>query len=363
MKRIIWIIILGLFVFVLVACGGAKPKSVEGMISLGDEIEGMKFISEEEYDLDRSIVAYCGWEPIEVTEEVIDNITYRTLYYECAAPPGEAFFFGGCVGLTEGFNTEDMDADWGKQKTEITFDDQGVNFSSFGSLDLITWDGKPGRSWNVTVENITPGTHTIYCRRDLNERIVETHWVITVPIDMEALSTLSSEVTPGLHPFTSEKADLNYFIYIPEGYGSDPQEQWPLILSLHGLEKGAMNSMDVLGNILLEPPENQDDFPFIILSPQGTQEYTEYEIWATDETISALMTLLDEIQATIAVDPNHIYLTGDSAGGNGTWVNGLRHPDRFAALVPVAGYYGYPFAVPENICDLKDVPVWAFHGA
>ena len=27
------------------------------------------------------------------------------------------------------------------------------------------------------------------------------------------------------------------------------------------------------------------------------------------------------------------------------------------------GYYGWPFTVPENICDLKDVPVWAFHGA
>ena len=22
-----------------------------------------------------------------------------------------------------------------------------------------------------------------------------------------------------------------------------------------------------------------------------------------------------------------------------------------------------PFEVPDNICDLKDVPVWAFHGA
>jgi len=44
-------------------------------------------------------------------------------------------------------------------------------------------------------------------------------------------------------------------------------------------------------------------------------------------------------------------------------VIGLRHPDRFAALVPVMGYYVWPFEVPENICDLVEVPVWAFHGA
>ena len=49
-------------------------------------------------------------------------------------------------------------------------------------------------------------------------------------------------------------------------------------------------------------------------------------------------------------------------GGNGVWQLGLRHPELFAALAPVAGYASYPFAVPDNICDLKDVPVWAFHG-
>ena len=27
------------------------------------------------------------------------------------------------------------------------------------------------------------------------------------------------------------------------------------------------------------------------------------------------------------------------------------------------GYFGWPASVPENICDLKDVPVRAFHGA
>ena len=121
--------------------------------------------------------------------------------------------------------------------------------------------------------------------------------------------------------------------------------------------------MDVLENIILKPPDNLENFPFIIVSPQGTNEYSEYQIWEADEMISAVITLLDEVQATIAVDTNRIYLTGDSSGGNGAWVNGLRNPERFAALVPVMGYYGWPITVPENICDLKDVPVWAFHGA
>ena len=46
-------------------------------------------------------------------------------------------------------------------------------------------------------------------------------------------------------------------------------------------------------------------------------------------------------------------------GGNGVWTIGLRYPDYFAALAPVAGYFGWPPEVPENICE---GPVWAFHG-
>jgi predicted peptidase len=78
--------------------------------------------------------------------------------------------------------------------------------------------------------------------------------------------------------------------------------------------------------------------------------------------ITPLITLVEEIQSSYSVDPKRIYLTGSGMGGNGVWAIGLRHPEVFAALAPLDGYLNYPFAVPENICDLKDVPVWAFHG-
>ena len=69
------------------------------------------------------------------------------------------------------------------------------------------------------------------------------------------------------------------------------------------------------------------------------------------------------MQANLSIDPGRIYLTGTSLGGGGAWEIGLQYPGHYAALVPVAGYYGYPFEVPENICDLKDIPIWAFHGS
>jgi predicted peptidase len=104
------------------------------------------------------------------------------------------------------------------------------------------------------------------------------------------------------------------------------------------------------------------DFPFIVVIPQLT-EAEDY--WTEEEVVASLFLILEEVQENYAVDSEKIYLTGVSLGGNGVWEIGLRYPGRFAALVPVAGFYGDTASVevPENICDLKDVPVWAFHGA
>lgn len=95
------------------------------------------------------------------------------------------------------------------------------------------------------------------------------------------------------------------------------------------------------------------------MSPLGDGEY---EFWNKDEMINPLFTLLEEIQSHYSVDNKRIYLTGNDMGGNGVWEIGLRYPEYFAALAPISGYFSWPPEVPENICDLKDVPIWAFHG-
>jgi predicted peptidase len=79
--------------------------------------------------------------------------------------------------------------------------------------------------------------------------------------------------------------------------------------------------------------------------------------------IDPLNALLDQIQGEYSIDPFRVYLTGLSMGGFGAWEFALRYPTRFAAIVPVSGGYREgSHVVPENICDLKDVPIWVFHG-
>jgi len=96
----------------------------------------------------------------------------------------------------------------------------------------------------------------------------------------------------------------------------DTEQKLPVLVFLHGLDKVHPN-MDVLKEeyplIVLE---DQEEFPFIVVAPKGEGEY---EFWATDEMVSAVMMLLDEIQTVVPVDSSRIYLRGLTQGGTEPW--------------------------------------------
>jgi predicted peptidase len=70
---------------------------------------------------------------------------------------------------------------------------------------------------------------------------------------------------------------------------------------------------------------------------------------------------LDSILPEHPIDRDRVILTGFSMGGFGTCEWAYRNPDRFAAIVPVAGA-----VVPEgkkNPCALSTLPMWIIAGA
>jgi len=124
----------------------------------------------------------------------------------------------------------------------------------------------------------------------------------------------------------------------------------PLVLFLHGSgERG--NDLDKVRRH--GPPRLVDEgkrFPFIILCPQCPKGQT----WSAIR----LGVLLDQVTDTWRVDLARVYVTGLSMGGYGTWRLAMHWPERFAAIVPICGGGSTRMAG-----RLKDLPVWAFHGA
>jgi len=140
-----------------------------------------------------------------------------------------------------------------------------------------------------------------------------------------------------------------YLADLPQGYAADPGKRWPLILFLHsGMEKG--KDLRLVREIGLAGIIAQGkQLPAIVISPQCPW----YEEWSAQ----ALSQLLDDVSAKYRVDPDRVYLTGISMGGDVTWGLALAHPERFAAVIPIAGE-----SDPADAARIKDIPIWAFEG-
>lgn len=150
----------------------------------------------------------------------------------------------------------------------------------------------------------------------------------------------------------------DYLLFLPADYAPGSGKTWPLIFFLHGAgERGS----DVWMVTKHGPPKvdtKTPNFPFIVVSPQCP----DGRIWSND----LLLALLDDVEKRYAVDLHRVYLTGLSMGGYGTWSLGLSHPERFAAMAPLAG--GGDFITPYLVgmtqkSELLSLPIWAFHGA
>lgn len=144
---------------------------------------------------------------------------------------------------------------------------------------------------------------------------------------------------------------LNYLLFLPKDYGTDQDKKWPLILFLHGAGERGDDLKLVKIHGIPKIVEQQEDFPFIAVSPQCPK----FSWWPME--IEALNALLDDIIAKYSVDKDRLYLTGLSMGGYGAWALATAHPDRFAAIAPICGG-----GDPEKACVLKNVPAWIFHG-
>ena len=179
------------------------------------------------------------------------------------------------------------------------------------------------------------------------------------PLIPKGYPPISAAANTGQHAYTSPRSQLDFLLYLPSEYGQELGRRWPLLVFLHGEHVKGTNLDLVRYEPLPKELEAKADFPFIVLSPLGDGEY---DFWSRAELMGQVIGLVDEIQTLFSVDAEQISMIGDGMGGNGVWAIGLSHPTYFAALAPIGGYYGYPFEVPDNICDLKDVPVWAFHG-
>jgi len=150
-----------------------------------------------------------------------------------------------------------------------------------------------------------------------------------------------------------------YCVYVPPEY--TPAKPWPVILFLHGSgERGTDGFLQTDVGIGRALRRNRRLIPAIVVMPQCHPDQS----WVGPMGEIALR-CLEDASRDYHLDPERLYLTGLSMGGQGVWHLAANLPHRFAALVVICGFaeMGESTGLAGKLADrLTDVPIWCFHG-
>jgi predicted peptidase len=203
----------------------------------------------------------------------------------------------------------------------------------------------------------------------------------------EGEATVSAEVL-ALYEAREFKG-VKYRLLKPIDLAKNPDQKYPMILSLHGA--GGIGN-DNVRNLrewcaVMAREEWRRKHPSFVVAPQTfgfwrtpamSEHYSDENIakmskdW--QDTISGhrkrlqdpqganvdrVFLLLDELPKEFPIDTDRVYVIGHSGGGFGTWTAVADQPKRFAAAITSAGWLGPWF----DANAVKDVPIWSFQGS
>lgn len=160
---------------------------------------------------------------------------------------------------------------------------------------------------------------------------------------------------------TSGSYSIPYTVYLPSIDG--PVAGLPITLFLHGSGQrgndGQAQLTEGIGPAFTKHPER---FNTIIVLPQCPSDMNWSDHMNPQDLSSPLvqdlaLQALDETTATYLPSATQVYLTGLSLGGISTYAIAAEYPDRFAAIMPIAGT-GDPAIAPA----LAQMPIWSYHG-
>jgi predicted peptidase len=163
--------------------------------------------------------------------------------------------------------------------------------------------------------------------------------------------------------------EIPYGVYVPTTY--DAGRPTPLVVALHGLGSDEMYMMEY--NDLVELAER---YGYLVATPMGYNERGWYGSRGPGNEFNArlpdpgpanlgdfseldVMAVLAIMQRDFNVDADRTYLIGQSMGGAGTWHIGMKHPDVWAALAPMAPAI---YSSPDALVSARELPVMVIQG-
>ncbi len=158
-------------------------------------------------------------------------------------------------------------------------------------------------------------------------------------------------------------AKMPYRLFVPLGY--DSSKSYPLLLWLHGgTGRGDDNIKQITrqnenGTHFWIKSDVQGQFPVFVLAPQCPMS----DIWADPEinqpskALEMALEILNKVESEFAIDPDRVYIAGQSMGGSGVWSLLQMYPDKWAAALVLSAFDNF-----TNVPAITRVPLWVFQG-
>jgi len=165
--------------------------------------------------------------------------------------------------------------------------------------------------------------------------------------------TLAPRIRSGSFQSRTVRGSVGYYVYIPERYALHPEHPAPLLIFLHGIGErgdGGAQLTKLSKHGPFRPIADGRELPMVMIAPQLPASLRQWPVELVDEVIAAA-------RAGFPIDDARIYLTGLSTGADAGWAYAMRHPEKVAALVSIAGN-----GDPTRVCAMREIAVWAFHG-
>src|ERR1700687_5146508 len=156
---------------------------------------------------------------------------------------------------------------------------------------------------------------------------------------------------------------MPYRLFVPANY--DASQKYPMIFWLHGAAgRGSAKLKQNFGGDedrthVWAPPAHQAQLPAFGLAPQCPEDrfWSEPENNEISPQLQMALDILAAVQKEFSIDPDRIYLAGQSVGGLGVWALLQAQPDRWAAALVLCAFDN--FTNPKAIAG---VPLWVFQG-
>lgn len=153
---------------------------------------------------------------------------------------------------------------------------------------------------------------------------------------------------------TKEYNGLTYKLYSP-----DSDEALPVVIWMHGRGDNGLQLRSARNATMFAETESQEENPCYVFAPQSDESATAIK-W-TDNELENTVAVLEQLIEEGKVDPNRVYLTGHSMGGQGAWNLLRKAPDMFAAAIIMSPRIIAEQAELDDLAALKDLPIWFFH--